>query len=82
MGNTDLVLQGVQLMFIGMGMVFVFLSILVFCTGFMQKLLIEKSVPTTSPKIKTQPDDEEIAAISIAIHQFRKTDVNNRKNDQ
>ena len=73
MNNSNLIFEGVQLMLTGMGMVFVFLSILVFFTGLMQKVFTEKSLIAPVPADnKSYSDDEEIAAISAAIHQFRK----------
>lgn len=71
MQNSDLILQGVQLMLIGMGMVFVFLSILVVVTSLMQKLLLQQDIEDTIAGNGSHPNDEEVAAISIAIHQFR-----------
>lgn len=71
MDNSNLILEGVQLMFIGMSMVFVFLSILVLCMGFMQKLFVGSEPKKTFNLSHQQVSNEEIAAISAAVHSFR-----------
>lgn len=71
MDNPNLIFEGLQLMLIGMGMVFVFLSILVLCTSAMQRFISDE-MPTLKSGIDTaQPTADEVAAISSAIHSFR-----------
>lgn len=79
--------DGIGLMILGMGFVFLFLVILIFATGYMSKLLNhffpEASVPaaTTSTSVKVSPasvaivDAHMTAVITAAIHQHR----NNKK---
>ncbi len=73
MNESSLFFQGFQLMLVGMGMVFVFLSVLVICTSLLKRLFAEPTVvaikPKTSPNI--QATEEELAAISAAIHLYR-----------
>ncbi|MCW8876659.1 MAG: OadG family transporter subunit [Kangiellaceae bacterium] len=70
--DTELLSNGFQLMLVGMGMVFVFLSVLVFVTILMQRFLGEPPVTVISEvQRKEQISSEEIAAISSAIHTYR-----------
>jgi len=48
MSEQSLVAQGLELMVFGMGVVFVFLTMLVFVTGFMSKL-VNKLAPVQEP---------------------------------
>ena len=57
-------------MLTGMGVVFVFLSILVFCTSMLYKLFGEKEPPKMASS-KASSDDE-IAAASAAVYAYRK----------
>ncbi|MAR00296.1 MAG: oxaloacetate decarboxylase [Oceanospirillaceae bacterium] len=50
MAETSLVSQGLELMIFGMGVVFVFLTMLVFVTGFMSTL-INKIAPEVKPAL-------------------------------
>ena len=50
MAETSLVSQGVELMIFGMGVVFVFLTMLVFVTGFMSALINK-----IAPEVKAAP---------------------------
>lgn len=59
MSEPSLVAQGLELMIFGMGVVFVFLTMLVFVTGFMSKLVN-----------KIAPEQEAAAApASVAVSQ-------------
>ena len=70
--DTELLSNGFQLMLVGMGMVFVFLSVLVFVTSLMQKFLVEPPVEVIKDvQAKEDITSEEIAAISVAIHTYR-----------
>jgi len=70
--------EGLNLMVFGMGFVFVFLTLLVFATGFMSKL-VNKLVPEPEPKPKKPAapaaaagnNDELIAVMTAAVHQYR-----------
>ncbi|MBF0193688.1 MAG: OadG family protein [Magnetococcales bacterium] len=69
--------KGIELMFLGMGTVFVFLAVLVFFVTKMSELAqkIEKSQPqpqtqTPRPTVAATNSDH-IAAISAAVHQYR-----------
>lgn len=77
----NLMSEGLNLMVFGMGFVFVFLTLLVFATGFMSKL-IAKVAPEAPPQpAKPKPavvaptasgGDELVAVMTAAVHQFRK----------
>ena len=60
--------QGIQLMLVGMGTVFVFLTVLVFGMSTMSAITMRF---TRSP-VNENASDEEIAAITAAITQHRK----------
>lgn len=74
----NLMSEGLNLMVFGMGFVFVFLTLLVFATGFMSKL-VNKLVPEPEPKPKKAVapaaaagnNDELIAVMTAAVHQYR-----------
>lgn len=75
----DLLVPGIELMLTGMGVVFVFLILLVFITGFMSYLVNrlyrpEPVVPAVANASPTVPDDvsaETLAVIREAIRQHR-----------
>lgn len=76
----NLMSEGLSLMVFGMGFVFVFLTLLVFATGFMSKM-IAKVVPEAPPQ-PAKPaapaaapagGDELIAVMTAAVHQYRKS---------
>ncbi len=77
---SDLLWEGVNLMIIGMGAVFVFLILLIFATGIMSSL-ITKYLPETEPPVipkrptnqaTTQTTDGQLmAVITAAIHRHR-----------
>lgn len=78
--QTNLIDQGVSLMLYGMGTVFVFLTILVFATSLMSRLVARYSPPTaasTAPTVnKTLPNDgtpsaQVLEAIKQAIAEHR-----------
>lgn len=72
--------DGFKLMAIGMGMVFLFLTVMVFVIGFMAKVLepyahllkeetaTSSGTPRTSPKSKS---DDIMSAIVAAVHKYR-----------
>ena len=61
--------QGLTLMLVGMGTVFVFLTILVAAMSFMA--LVVRRLTATVPE--TGATDDEVAAITAAITRHRKT---------
>lgn len=73
---TDgLMAQGLQLMLVGMGTVFVFLTALVFATTLMSRLVAGSgtAVPASdTARPPGGPSDEELAAIAAAINLHRR----------
>ena len=65
--DTSLLDQGITLMLVGMGTVFVFLTVLVIGMSMMSAIAM-RFVPGTTDD---GPTDEEIAAITAAIAQHR-----------
>lgn len=78
MDESNLINEGLTLMTYGMGFVFVFLTLLVFATTFMSKLVV-KFIPEpqpAAPKPKAAAaapagDQQLVAVISAAIKQHR-----------
>ncbi len=76
----DMFNTGIELMFIGMGIVFVFLAMLVVAVTFMSwtisRFLPEATDSLAGPRPKSVKQDEDdgelIAAIGAAIHRYRK----------
>lgn len=81
MTSQQLLLEGVELMFFGMGLVFLFLVLLIYCIKGMSFVLerlapeetnVATAVPTPVQKTGTQAvDAETLQAIQIAIKQHR-----------
>ena len=79
---TDLLLEGLRLMVIGMGIVFAFLLLLVAVLRQMSKLAMRLSPDVPAPAISAPrtvardvgrtADDELIAVISTAVARYRK----------
>jgi oxaloacetate decarboxylase gamma subunit len=74
----ELVFSGVKLMFIGMGIVFLFLTLLVWVISTTSKLFQRYSpesahpaVPSVNLNAGAENDAELIAAITAAIHQHQ-----------
>ena len=73
---TELISSGVELMFAGMGIVFLFLTMLVVAINIMS-LLVQRFFPdapiqvTTATTISGDIDKSIIAAIAVAVHQHR-----------
>ena len=65
--DTSLMNQGVDLMLVGMGTVFVFLTLLVMAMSLMAGI-----IKRLSPVAEEGISDEEVAAITAAIAQHRK----------
>ena len=79
---NPLMLEGINLMVIGMGAVFTFLTLLVFTTTLMSKLVMKYAPPPPAPAAPpvvvaspNQPnqvsDGQLLAVISAAIHRHR-----------
>lgn len=72
-----LIEQGVELMLYGMGTVFVFLALLIAATTVMSALIQrfakpeEVALKRAANKPVATDDDQIVAAISAAIHQYR-----------
>lgn len=74
---SDLLLQGTELMLFGMGSVFIFLTLLVFSTVLMSRLVI-RFVPEPEPEptpstIGTAPtaDSRLLAVLSQAVKEYK-----------
>lgn len=73
--------EGINLMFFGMGFVFVFLTVLVFSTAFMSRMVTayEAKFPqadpatnsTARPVTTINNDKQLLAVLSAAVHKFR-----------
>ena len=82
MQDLELLQDGLALMALGMGVVFVFLTILVISVTLMSKLIGhfqpvpaavdtgKKSTPASAPSTQS---DEVMAVISAAVHRYRST---------
>ncbi|MDK2777790.1 MAG: OadG family protein [Pseudomonadota bacterium] len=77
MSETSLVAQGLELMIFGMGVVFVFLTMLVFVTGFMSKLVNKfapEPQPVPAPARAAAPqgvDPQLLKVLSAAVKEHR-----------
>ena len=71
---SELLTSGIELMLIGMGMVYAFLAMLVVAIGAMSSLVQRwfHALPTTPIAPDGPADKAVIAAITAAIHQYRK----------
>lgn len=73
---TEQMTSGFELMFVGMGIVFLFLTMLVVAINLMSTLVQRyfPEIPSskTIPGITTDIDKSVIAAITAAVHQYRK----------
>lgn len=70
---------GVELMLIGMGTVFTFLTLLVFATSAMSSLVGGDAVPTSPPTAAEGPTNEELAVIGAAVAQHRRAQRSSQK---
>ncbi|MCJ8339305.1 MAG: OadG family protein [Pseudomonadales bacterium] len=78
--EESLISQGLSLMVFGMGFVFVFLTLLVGVTMLMSKLVVKfapvavaplKKVRRNAAPVAAATDDELVAVITAAVHQYR-----------
>ena len=75
----SLMVESLQLLFIGMGSVFTILTMLIFLITIISKLLPEETVvahkpatrPTNNNVQQTSNNGEIVAAISVAVNSFR-----------
>lgn len=77
---SDLLAQAVELMILGMTFVFLFLTILVFATGYMSKLVL-RFAPDVKPietkkvqspgNISASNDEQLLAVLSAAVAKYR-----------
>jgi oxaloacetate decarboxylase gamma subunit len=72
---TEMMSKGIELMFAGMGIVFLFLAMLVVAINVMsslvQRLFPDMPNTTSMPAVSSGIDKNIIAAISAALHQHR-----------
>lgn len=72
---TEMMSSGIELMFAGMGIVFLFLAMLVVAINVMsslvQRLFPDMPNTTSMPAVSSGIDKNIIAAISAALHQHR-----------
>lgn len=79
MTSRQVLLEGLELMQIGMGLVFVFLALLIGCIRLMSVLLqratVHEAVGITATRSQTSasqmPDADTLAAIQAAVQQHR-----------
>jgi len=76
--DTNLVVEGFKFMGLGMGTVFLFLTIMIFMMGVMSKIINrffpEVSPTTSSTPVKTQNNQTKVvAAITAAIKHHRES---------
>jgi oxaloacetate decarboxylase (Na+ extruding) subunit gamma len=70
---TEQINNGIELMFAGMGIVFVFLIMLVGAINLMSAV-VQRYFPESSPKFQSESsglDKSTVAAISAAVHHYR-----------
>ena len=66
--TNSLINEGLELMLVGMGTVFVFLTLLVMVTTLMSRMVMRRQSKSTASDIT----DEEIAAITVAVAKHRR----------
>jgi oxaloacetate decarboxylase gamma subunit len=74
MAISGLLMEGVNLMLLGMGMVFTFLAVLVVALNVMSRLASSVDwgeTPAPACKVSETDDSELIAVISTAINKYR-----------
>ena len=70
--ENDLLNQGLTLMLVGMGTVFVFLTVLVIAMTLMSSILVRFHVIEAPARATAGVTDEEVAAITAAIAAHRR----------
>ncbi|MEH6503441.1 MAG: OadG family transporter subunit [Cycloclasticus sp.] len=75
MNISDLLSQGLELMVLGMGMVFFILGLLVILIKALSALIMKYEPAVVADSVKSQGasqiDEDIVAAISIAVQRFR-----------
>ena len=81
MQETSLFMEGINLLTLGMGFVFIFLIFLVYATTGMSRVITRFAPPPTAPKAKAKSkpvvapkpaqDDQLIAVLTAAVHHHR-----------
>lgn len=74
--SVNELMSGLSLMLVGMSTVFCFLTLLVFCINISSKVINRfwpEALPSTAPSTQrgATADDEVIAVITSAVHQYR-----------
>ncbi|MBL1265431.1 OadG family protein [Candidatus Methylomicrobium oryzae] len=70
---AELMSSGVELMIVGMGIVFLFLALLVVAINTMSSLIQRffPEPPKAAKTVKIETDQATVAAITAAVHQYR-----------
>jgi len=70
---AELMSRGVELMIVGMGIVYLFLALLVVAINVMSSLVQRffPEPPKAAQVVKIETDKATVAAISAAVHQYR-----------
>jgi oxaloacetate decarboxylase gamma subunit len=70
---AELMSSGVELMIVGMGIVFLFLALLVVAINMMSSLIQRffPEEPKSAKVVKIDTDKATVAAITAAVHQYR-----------
>jgi oxaloacetate decarboxylase gamma subunit len=70
---AELMSSGVELMIVGMGIVFLFLALLVVAINTMSSLIQRffPEPPKTAKAVNLETDKATVAAITAAVHQYR-----------
>lgn len=75
MDNTNLVVEGIKFMFLGMGAVFLFLALMIITMNVMSYIIhkfFPEPQPSANPKVEPKQDNKKIvAAITAAIAHHR-----------
>ncbi|HIQ47171.1 MAG TPA: Na+-transporting oxaloacetate decarboxylase subunit gamma [Sulfurovum sp.] len=75
MADVNLILESVKFMVLGMGIVFLFLTIMVIVVNIQAKLIAKffpEEVPVTPTTSESNNESEHVAAIIAAVTEFRK----------
>ena len=71
--ENDLLARGLELMLVGMGTVFVFLTTLV-CATYLMSTVVQRLSPPAQAADPAGSDADTVAAIAAAIAQYRRRD--------
>lgn len=72
---AELMSSGVELMIVGMGIVYLFLALLVIAISVMSRLVQRffPEAPKSAKVVKIEADKATVAAITAAVHRYRDT---------